>query len=86
MNSTTITATNARRDFFKLLRDVNNKHEVLHIQHPSDPVVVLAEDDYESLIETLELLSTPNFAASMQRSIKQVKQGEVIDMDDIFKS
>ncbi len=35
----------------------------------------MSEEDYENLMETLELLSIPGFRASMKRSVAQMKRG-----------
>lgn len=52
-----ITATNARKDFFEIVKGATEKHEIYHIQHRKGDVVLMSEAEYDSLIETLELLS-----------------------------
>jgi antitoxin YefM len=82
---TTLTATDARREFFELVKGANEKHEVYRIRHRKGSAVLLSEDDYDNLIETLNLLSIPGFMESIKQSIDQVENGETISFDDIFK-
>ena len=77
-----LTATDARREFFDLVRGAAEKHEVYHVHHRKGSVVILSEEDYESLLETLELLSIPGLRESMQRSIEQMQRGETVPLDE----
>ncbi len=80
----TLTATDARRDFFEIVKGVAEKHETYRIHHRKGSVVILAEEDYESLLESLELLSIPGFRESIKRSAKQVEKGETVSLDEAF--
>jgi antitoxin YefM len=81
---TTIPATAARRDFFDLVKGAAEGHQTYRIQHRKGTAVLMAEDDYDSLIETLELLSIPGFRASIKRSVRQARAGQTISMDQLF--
>lgn len=81
---TTMTATDARREFFDVVKGATDKHQVYRIHHRRGSVVLMAEDDYDSLLETMELLSTPGFRRSMQRSISQMNKGETLSFDEVF--
>ncbi len=80
----TLTAMDAQRDFLKLIQDSRKKHDVYHIHHEQGDVVLLSEEDYENLLETLDLLAIPGFQESLQRSIHQMKGGETISFDEVF--
>ena len=45
----------------------------------------MSEEDYESLLETAQLLSIPGFLESIQKADKEIKNGETHSMDDVFK-
>jgi len=79
-----ITATDARRDFFEIVKGATEKHQVYRIQHRKGSVVILSEAEYDNLIETLDLLSTPGFLKSLKRSVDQMNNGEIYTMDDVF--
>ena len=81
---TEITATEARKDFFEIVKGATEKHEVYRIQHRKGPVVLLSAEDYDNLIETLELLSTKDFTKRLLQSINQVNKGETYSMEEVF--
>lgn len=55
----TLTATDARDDWFSLLKNSVKGHRVYRITAKEGGAILLSEEDYENLLETLELLSTP---------------------------
>jgi antitoxin YefM len=79
-----LTATDARRDFFNIVRGATQKHQVYRIQHRNGSVVLLSEEEYDSLIETLELLSIKGFRESIERSVDQIKRGETVSFEEVF--
>jgi len=79
-----LTATDARRDFFEIVKGATQKHQVYRIQHRNGSVVLLSEEEYDSLVETLELLSIPGFRESIARSVEQMKKGETVSLEDVF--
>ena len=81
---TTLTATMARKEFFGLVKNAAEGHRSFRIQHRRGAAVLMSEDDYEGLLETLELLSIPGFRDSIRRSVKQMQKGETIPMSDVF--
>lgn len=46
-------------------------------------VVLMSEEDYEGLMETVHLLKSPANAARLLRSITQANQGELTERDVI---
>ena len=81
---TTLMATEARRELFDLLKGATRKHKVYRIHHRSGDAVLLSEEDYDSLLETLELLSIPGFRDSMRRSVRQMKKGQTLSLDEVL--
>ncbi len=81
---TLTTATHARREFFDIIKAAANKHEIFHIQHREGNVVLMSEEEYDSLMETLHLLSSAEFKKSMQRSLKQMHKGETYSLDEVL--
>ena len=81
---TTLTATTARRDFFDLVKGAAEGHRTFRIQHRRGAAILISEDDYEGLLESLELLSLPRFRQRLKASIKQMKTGDTISMDELF--
>jgi len=53
-------ATSFRKDLFKLLEQTIRFNEPIHISTKDGNAVVVSEEDYNGLIETLYLSSMPN--------------------------
>jgi antitoxin YefM len=81
---TTLTATDARRGFFDVVKGATDKHQIYRIHHRRGSVVLMAEDDYENMIETLELLSTPGFRQSLRKSVEQMLRSETVSFEEVF--
>ena len=67
---TTITATEARKLLYKLLDDVADSHEPIQITGKRGSAVLLAEDDWRAVQETLYLLSVPGMRESIREGMK----------------
>jgi antitoxin YefM len=81
---TTLTATEARREFFNMVRRATRGHRVYRIQHRKRAAVLISEEDFDGLLESLELLSIPGFRASMKRSVGQMKRGETLSLQEVL--
>ena len=80
-----ITATDARRRFFEIVKGATEKHQIYRIQHPKGSVVMLSEEEYDNLVETLELQAIPGLLKSLNRSVDQMNDGETYSMDEVFR-
>jgi prevent-host-death family protein len=67
---TTITATEARKLLYKLLDDVADSHEPIQITGKRSTAVLIAEDDWRAVQETLYLLSVPGMRESIRDGMK----------------
>ena len=81
---TTLTATDARKSLFDLLRGANERHEIYHIRHRQGDAVLMSESEYESLIETLDLLSAPGFKETFEQARQEADSGETRAFEEIF--
>ena len=77
-----LTATEARANLFSLLKQAARGHEQFRITHNQGNAILVSEEDYEALLETLELLSTPGLAASIRRARDEIARGETLSLDD----
>ena len=81
---TTITATQARQNLFVVLKRSVTGHTPIRITSKTGAAVLVSEEDYESLIETLELLSTPGVAKSIQEARADIKAGRTRSLKEVF--
>lgn len=72
-----VTYSEARNALKSVLDSVNNDADVTVIsRRDGADAVVMSFDYYQSLMETLHLLSTPANAARVTKSIEQYRQGQ----------
>jgi antitoxin YefM len=81
---TTLTATDARKGLFDLLRGANERHEIYHIRHRQGDAVLMSEAEYDSLIETLGLLSASGFNESFEQARAEAQTGDTRSFDEVF--
>jgi len=81
---TTLTATKARTKLYDLLKGVNKAHQIVRIAHKSGNAVLISEEEYDTLVETLELERIPGFLGSIKKSRKEFKTGDSFSADEVF--
>ena len=81
---TTLTVTEARQNLFNLLKRSVKAHVPIKITSKSGDVVLISEADYEGLMETLEILSTPGMADSIRRAKEDIKAGRLKTLKEVF--
>ncbi len=62
---TAITATNARKDLYKLLQQVQETHEPVCITSKHGSGILISEEDFSAIQETLYLQSIPGMSQSI---------------------
>jgi prevent-host-death family protein len=67
---TTLTATEARKNIYSLVDEVNESHEAIQIQGKRGSAVLISGDDWRSLQETLYLSSLPGIKKSILKGMK----------------
>lgn len=82
----TIPLTEARNRLPQLVSDVSETMARITITKQGRPrAVLLSADEYEEIIETLEVLSDPKIMASIKQSEKDIKAGRVIPYEEVAK-
>jgi antitoxin YefM len=66
---TSITATEARKQLYRLLDEVTESHQPVHITGKRHSGVLVSEEDWRAIQETLYLQSIPGMSASIQEGI-----------------
>jgi antitoxin YefM len=67
---TTLTATEARAKLYKLLDQAASSHEPVQITGKRGNAVLIAEEDWRAIQETLHLLSIPGMRESIRKGLK----------------
>lgn len=66
--STNTNATNFRQNVFEYLSQVVLYNDIIHVNTKNGNAVVLSEDDYRAMTETLYLLSHPKTAQEIMEA------------------
>ncbi|MDF1577604.1 MAG: type II toxin-antitoxin system prevent-host-death family antitoxin [Desulfobulbales bacterium] len=77
-----ITYSEARHDLKNVMDEACSNHEpVLITRRRGESVVLLSLDDYESIMESEYLLSSPANAARLMQSLEESRTGQRTPMD-----
>ncbi len=76
-----ITASVARAQLFPLIAQVNEDMKPILITSKSGNAVLISESEYESMLETEYLLSTPANREWILKSIVEADRGQTVKMD-----
>jgi antitoxin YefM len=77
-----ITYSEARQDLKNIMDEACSNHEpILITRRKGESVVLLSLDDYESLMESEYLLSSPANAARLQQSLQEARSGKRTPLD-----
>jgi PHD/YefM family antitoxin component YafN of YafNO toxin-antitoxin module len=79
-----LTATVAQEDLINLIKLVAREGKGYQIEIDNDSAVLISQKDYESLQETLELLSILGLRESLQRSLDQIINNETYSLDEVL--
>ncbi len=71
-----ITASEARRNLFPLIEQVNDDRQPVEITSKRGAAVLISRDDYDALEETAHLLRSPRNARRLLESLDQVEAGQ----------
>jgi len=67
---TTLTVSQVRNNLYKLLDKAAQSHEPIHITGKRNNAVLIGEDDWRAINETLYLLSVPGMRESIRKGLK----------------
>ena len=68
---TTITATSARNKLYKLIDEANDSHIPIQITGKRGNAVLVSEDDWRAISETIHLSGIPGMVDSIKKGMKE---------------
>jgi len=78
----TMTITNARKEFLDLPEAVQD--EPLFVTKRGRPVMtMLSMDQFEGMLETIEILRDQVFARRLQTSLEQARAGKTLSLEEV---
>jgi antitoxin YefM len=77
-----VSYSDLRSNLAKYMDEVCDSRAPLHVtRQNARSVVMVSEDEYEGLMETVHLLSSPANAAHLLESLRQANSGELVEFD-----
>ncbi len=71
-----VTASQARKNLFPLIEQVNNDRTTIQITSRRGDAVLMSRDEYDALEETSHLLRSPANARRLLQSLDRAHRGE----------
>ncbi len=82
----TIAATKARKQFFQLITDNAKPGQSTTISVDGEPkVVMLSYDDFNSWVETLEVMSDDQLMKDIRAGEEDIKKGRTVSLEELEK-
>lgn len=80
-----VSVTEAKNRLLDLIRKLKTRHEVLAITRDGVPTaVLLSMEQYDGMLETIELLADQQAVRSLKRSLKQAQAGRWVSHEAVF--
>jgi antitoxin YefM len=74
-----LTTVDARKRLTKLPEELGDNPATVAVTRRGKPVLaIMTWEDYQSILETMEILSDDRAIEQLRRSIKEVKEGKII--------
>jgi antitoxin YefM len=67
----TINATNARKNLYQLITETSEVHEPIQITGKNNNAILISEDDWRAVQETLFLISIPGMRDSIRKGLAE---------------
>ncbi|MBT5016953.1 type II toxin-antitoxin system Phd/YefM family antitoxin [Candidatus Peregrinibacteria bacterium] len=81
-----LSATEARKQLFQLIKALEQPDSEVVITVDSKPkIVMISYDEYEGLLETLDILSDPKAMKGIEEGEADIKAGRVVPWEDVKK-
>jgi len=80
-----MSVSEAKNKLLQLIRRMKGRQEVVAITRDGVPsAVLLSMDQFEGLMETIEILSDQKGMRALRRSLKQAEKGQWVRHGDVF--
>lgn len=87
MYMTTIPLAEARANLSRLVDDAVETHERIEVtRNGRRAAVLMSADDYDAVMETLDILGDPSLIAAIREGEAELARGEGIPLDDVAAS
>lgn len=82
---TTLSATEVRNNFFDILDEIEQTNVPYTITRAGKPkAVIMNAEEYESWMETLDIMSNPETVRGIEEGRKDLKEGRYITLEEFM--
>ncbi|KKS31871.1 MAG: Prevent-host-death family protein [Candidatus Amesbacteria bacterium GW2011_GWA2_42_12] len=86
MPNKTLSITKAREDLFKIAEQVQKPNNFYTLSIEGEPkVVMMSYDEFDSMRETMEILSDPDIMKNIKKAEDEYEKGEYITWQEMKK-
>ena len=76
--------TEARAKLTQIANDLVDSQDTVTVTNRGKPMMTLiGYEMYESIMESLEILSDPELMAQLRQSLREARSGDVIGLDEV---
>lgn len=82
-----VTATQARKNFFKLMDLLRTSGVTVMVMHQDKPpIVMMSAEEWEGWMETLDILSSdPDIVHDLRKADREIVEGKTITLEELEK-
>ncbi len=85
-NKKTLSISDARKNIYDIAEDVQKPGVFFTLTEKGVPkVVILSAEEFDNLMEDLEMMSDPESLANIKKAEEEYARGEYIDWEDLKK-
>lgn len=82
----TVTVSEAKKNLLSMIREADEVFERYLITRNSDPkAVLLSVEEFESWLETMEILSDPKAMQEIRAAKKEIKEQKTVSLDQALE-
>ncbi len=76
--------TEARARLTQIANDLVDSQDTVTVTNRGKPMMILiGYEMYESIMESLEIMSDPELKAQLRQSLREARRGDVIGLDEV---
>ena len=80
----TITLKELRPELPEVIKDIDTKLDRYIVTKRGKPIaIMMSPDDYEGLLETVEILSNKETARRIKKAKQEIKEGKTISLEEL---
>lgn len=85
MSSQTTTTSNAKTHLVSMVRKAHELGQTYIITHRGkESAVLLGNEDYEGLLETIDILKNNKIVSAIMKSLKDLKEKNIYSFDEVI--